>query len=149
MALLIVAIHENLCDVKPREITNRYNNTVLFQEILPTLKVHRNIIAQDIKWNEIWDLLENLTEIKQKVKAAMQDLRVWSRKIFDDSSESFIYASDSSFMDNTVNRKSSQGYIMIIFGGAIGWRANKQDTVTTSSTETELLALSQTAIGAK
>jgi hypothetical protein len=147
VALLIVAIHENLSDVKPREITNRY--TVLFQEILPTLKVHRNIIAQDIKWNEIWDLLENLTEIKQKVKAAMQDLRVWSRKIFDNSSESFICASDSSFADNTVNRKSSQGYIMILFGGAIGWRANKQDTVTTSSTETELLALSQNAIGAK
>jgi hypothetical protein len=34
---------------------------------------------------------------------------------------------------------------MILFGGAIGWRANKQDTVTTSSTEAELLALSQTA----
>jgi len=29
--------------------------------------------------------------------------------------------------------------------GPIAWRANKQDTVTTSSTEAELLALSQTA----
>jgi len=29
--------------------------------------------------------------------------------------------------------------------GAVAWRANKQDTVTTSSTEAELLALSQTA----
>jgi hypothetical protein len=34
---------------------------------------------------------------------------------------------------------------MILFGGLISWRANKQDTVTTSSTEAELLALSQTA----
>lgn len=32
-----------------------------------------------------------------------------------------------------------------MFGGPIAWRANKQDTVTTSSTEAELLALSQTA----
>ena len=63
----------------------------------------------------------------------------------DDSSASFICASDSSFADNAIDRKSSQGYIMILFGGAIGWRANKQDTVTTSSTEAELLALSQTA----
>ena len=31
------------------------------------------------------------------------------------------------------------------FGGPIAWRTNKQDTVTTSSTEAELLALSQTA----
>lgn len=34
---------------------------------------------------------------------------------------------------------------MKLFEGPIAWRANKQDTVTTSSTEAELLALSQTA----
>jgi hypothetical protein len=44
-----------------------------------------------------------------------------------------------------MDRKSSQGYVMMLFGGPISWRANKQDTVTTSSTEAELLALSQTA----
>ena len=59
--------------------------------------------------------------------------------------QSFICASDASFADNSVDRKSSQGYIMKLFGGPIAWRANKQDTVTTSSTEAELLALSQTA----
>lgn len=34
---------------------------------------------------------------------------------------------------------------MKLFGGVIGWRANKQATVTTSTTEAELLALSQAA----
>jgi hypothetical protein len=34
---------------------------------------------------------------------------------------------------------------MTLFGGSIAWRANMQDTVTTSSTEAELLALAQTA----
>jgi hypothetical protein len=34
---------------------------------------------------------------------------------------------------------------MKLFGGTIGWRANKQDTVTTSTTEAELLALAQAA----
>jgi hypothetical protein len=34
---------------------------------------------------------------------------------------------------------------MKLFGGPVAWRANKQDTVTTSSTEAELLALLQTA----
>jgi hypothetical protein len=62
-----------------------------------------------------------------------------------EGARSFICASDSSFADNSVDRKSSQGYIMTLFGGPIAWRANKQDTVTTSSTEAELLALSQTA----
>ena len=58
---------------------------------------------------------------------------------------SFLCASDASFGDNTLDRKSSQGYIMRLFGGPVAWRANKQDTVTTSSTEAELLAISQMA----
>jgi len=56
-----------------------------------------------------------------------------------------VVASDASFADNTLDRKSSQAYVMKLFGGLIGWRASKQDTVTTSTTEAELLALSQAA----
>lgn len=54
-------------------------------------------------------------------------------------------ASDASFADNTEDRKSSQAFAIKLFGGLIGWRANKQSTVTTSTTEAELLALSQAA----
>ena len=57
----------------------------------------------------------------------------------------FVCASDASFGDNILDRKSSQDYIMKLFGGVVAWRANKQDTVTTLSTEAELLAISQTA----
>jgi hypothetical protein len=57
----------------------------------------------------------------------------------------FIVASDASFADNSIDRKSSQAYAMRLFGGIVGWRANKQATVTTSTTEAELLALSQAA----
>ena len=60
-------------------------------------------------------------------------------------SDVLIVASDASFADNTIDRKSSQGYAIKLFGGLIAWRANKQDTVTTSTTEAELLALSQVA----
>jgi hypothetical protein len=60
-------------------------------------------------------------------------------------SDLFEVASDSSFADNILDRKSSQAYVMKLFGGTIGWRANKQDTVTTSTTEGELLALAQAA----
>lgn len=59
--------------------------------------------------------------------------------------DDFRPSSDASFADNTLDRKSSQAYAMKLFGGMIGWRANKQPTVTTSTTEAELLALSQTA----
>jgi len=56
----------------------------------------------------------------------------------------FICASDASFTDNSINRKSSQGYIIKLFRGLIAWRANKQGIVTILSTEAELLALLQT-----
>ena len=59
--------------------------------------------------------------------------------------DDFRPSSDASFADNTLDRRSSQAYAMKLFGGMIGWRANKQPTVTTSTTEAELLALSQTA----
>ncbi|KAF7543720.1 hypothetical protein G7046_g9943 [Stylonectria norvegica] len=59
--------------------------------------------------------------------------------------DEFQIHSDASFADNTADRKSSQAYAMKLFGSLIGWRANKQDTVTTSTTEAELLALAQAA----
>jgi hypothetical protein len=59
--------------------------------------------------------------------------------------DTFEIASDASFADNSLDRKSSQAFAMKLFGGLIGWRANKQATVTTSTTEAELLALAQAA----
>jgi hypothetical protein len=53
-------------------------------------------------------------------------------------------ASDTSYGDNT-DRKSSSGYICQIYGGPVDWKASKQRTVTTSTTEAELLALSDAA----
>jgi hypothetical protein len=56
-----------------------------------------------------------------------------------------VVARNTSFAENTINCKSSQGYTIQLFGGLVDWKANKQDTVTTSTTEAELLALSQVA----
>ena len=52
-------------------------------------------------------------------------------------------SSDASFADDKTTRRSRQGYLFSLFGGPIAWKASKQNTVTTSSTEAELLALSQ------
>ncbi|KAF5197653.1 Transposon ty1-dr1 gag-pol polyprotein, partial [Thalictrum thalictroides] len=54
----------------------------------------------------------------------------------------FIAASDASYGDNVPGRTSSEGGLFKLFGGAIDYFAKKQKTVTTSSTESELLALS-------
>lgn len=58
---------------------------------------------------------------------------------------SFICTNNILFADNTLNQKSSQGYIMLLFRESIAWKINKQNTVTMSSTKAELLVLSQTA----
>jgi hypothetical protein len=54
-------------------------------------------------------------------------------------------SSDASFADDPETRKSTQGHLMKLFGGAIQWQSSKQKTVTTSTTEAELLSLSHTA----
>jgi hypothetical protein len=53
-------------------------------------------------------------------------------------------ASDASFADN-IDRRSSGGFLFKLFGGPIDWSAKKQKTVSTSTTEAELLALSEAA----
>jgi hypothetical protein len=53
----------------------------------------------------------------------------------------FLCSSDAAFAENEPTRRSSDGYLCQLYGGASDWRAAKQSTVTTSSTEAELLAL--------
>jgi hypothetical protein len=48
---------------------------------------------------------------------------------------------DASF-GNLPDRRSFQGHIFFVLGSPIFWRASKQPTVTTSTTEAELLSLS-------
>ena len=52
--------------------------------------------------------------------------------------------SDAAYADNK-DRKSSDGYLFTLYNGPIDWKASKQHTVTTSSTEAELMAVSRTA----
>ncbi|KAL3708718.1 hypothetical protein TMatcc_006702 [Talaromyces marneffei ATCC 18224] len=39
--------------------------------------------------------------------------------------EDFSVSTDALFVDNTLDRKSSQAYVITLFGGTIGWQANK------------------------
>lgn len=66
-----------------------------------------------------------------------------SQKI--DFQKIFLGSSDASFANDPDTRQSSQGYAFSLFNGLIDWKASKQKTVTTSSTEAEMLALSITA----
>ena len=54
----------------------------------------------------------------------------------------FFCASDAAYADDSETRKSTEGFLYKLFGGPADWHSIKQKTVTTSSTEAELLALS-------
>src|SRR6266566_2510103 len=52
---------------------------------------------------------------------------------------------DASFADDSTDCKSSEGYMITLYGTLIAWKASKQPTVTTSSTEAELLTFTETS----
>lgn len=54
----------------------------------------------------------------------------------------FFGASDASFSDDPETRRSSEGYVFFLYGGAIDWKATRQTAVTKSSTEAELYSIS-------
>jgi hypothetical protein len=62
-----------------------------------------------------------------------------------ESARAFICYNNASFANDVINRKSSQSYTVMLFRGLTSYRANRQNTVTTLTTEAELLALSQIA----
>lgn len=56
----------------------------------------------------------------------------------------FNVSVDASFADNA-DKKSTEVYLFMLFGGAVDWKCTKHKTVTTSTTEAKLLSLSHCA----
>jgi Reverse transcriptase (RNA-dependent DNA polymerase)/GAG-pre-integrase domain len=68
----------------------------------------------------------------------------YSATLDDERKRIFTTWTDASHGDDPITRYSSAGFIFFLFGGPLYWRAYKQKTVTTSSTEAELLGASTT-----
>ena len=82
-------------------------------------------------------------EFLGSVDKAIEVDRAIEMEIGDD--EVLQLLSDASFADDPKTRKSTQGYLMRLFSGAIMWQSLKQKTVTTLTTKVELLSLSYIA----
>lgn len=83
---LLWGIHDNLGSIKPQRITAKY--PIVFYEILPLLKRHRNDLAhkvnhatdaKQIEWMEIWGILEHLSEIEKEISEALVDFEGMSK----------------------------------------------------------------------
>jgi len=55
--------------------------------------------------------------------------------------QAFIAASDAAFADDESSRRSTEGQALLLFNGLFDWQSRLQSTVTTSTTEAELLAV--------
>jgi hypothetical protein len=134
-------IEKNPGQASPQEIH-------LFQQKIGSLLYATVITRPDAARaaNKLSEYLINPSEIHQQA-ADRAILYLYGTKSlaieFSRDSDAFLCASDAAFADN-VDRKSTEGFLFKLFGGPIDWRATKQKTVTTSTTEAELLALSHT-----
>jgi hypothetical protein len=75
--------------------------------------------------------------IRASQQMAESSSYVWDKSLF-------YGASDAAFADDVENRRSSHGYLFKLYGMPIDWKATRQRSVTKSTTEAELIALSAT-----
>jgi hypothetical protein len=95
-------------------------------------------------WRFLWNT--RTTAMKASASAIKQEGHSWAARPseVEEPEPIFFGASDASFADDTETRASSEGYLFKLFGLPIDWKATKQRTVTKSTTEAELYALSRT-----
>jgi hypothetical protein len=75
--------------------------------------------------------------IRASEQIAESSSYVWDKSLF-------YGASDAAFADDMESRRSSHGYLFKLYGMPIDWKATRQRSVTKSTTEAELIALSVT-----
>ena len=75
--------------------------------------------------------------IRASQQIAESSSYVWDKSLF-------YGASDAAFADDAESRRSSHGYLFKLYGMPIDWKATQQKSVTKSTTEAELIALSAT-----
>lgn len=105
----------------------------------PDIAASVSILAQmsskptEYDWNEAKKIIRYL-----KGTSSMQ-LRLESK----DYDNQLIGYADANWAESRIDRKSNSGYVFKLFGGAISWRSKKQECVALSSTEAEVISLTE------
>jgi hypothetical protein len=90
-------------------------------------------------WRHIFEMKYRALQAQAVDKGGMQEYLATPQDYRDPI---FYGASDAAFADDVETRRSSQGYVFQLFGMTVDWKSTLQRTVTKSTTEAELLALS-------
>ncbi len=136
--------------LEPYERTATVTETHLFQKLIgsaiyPTVFLHLDTVYPA---NRLSRYLQNpspehrsaANRVLKYLVSTKQRGMLFDREYQGPEMEVFI---DASFADDFTDRKSSQGYMITLYRTPIAWKASKQPTVTTSSTETELLTFTE------
>jgi transposase InsO family protein len=106
----------------------------------PDISASVGILSKRIMCPRDVDLLEAKRIIKYLKGSRNLKLRL-SHEIGNQDLHAF---SDANWAEDRTDRKSNSGYLCVINGGVISWCSRKQETVATSSAESELIALTDT-----
>ncbi|XP_074099287.1 uncharacterized protein LOC141527617 [Cotesia typhae] len=134
-----------------RETTPKISNTSYQKQIgsllylsvnsRPDISAPISILSQHIKdtrqqdWNELQRVLRYLKATSKYELRLSQSTTTCG--------ELFGYA-DANWAESRQDRKSNSGYLFKVLGGTVSWSCKRQDCVSVSSTEAEIVALAET-----
>jgi len=117
-------------------------------------KIGFMLYAANITWLDVTKTASKLLEFSQnpsptynsaatRAIAYLYQIKTLVIKYLTENIKNYIFvkANDAAFKDNSVSRKSTEGYLFTLYGGPIDWQLTKQKLVTKLSMEAELLAL--------
>jgi hypothetical protein len=130
---------------------SNWQRVYVFQQRIKSLNFAAIIFRFDIVFAtaKLAQFLKNSNSnhimIVNRMTAYLNDTKNFVIEFSKKSSEIFLCASDATFADDELIRKSSNDYLFKLYDDSIDWRAIKQVTMTTFNTETKLLILSRIA----
>ena len=117
-------------------------------------KVGFILYAANITWLDVAKAASKLSEFSQnplpiynaaatRAIAYLYQIKTFAIKYLNENLKNYIFAraSDAAFGDNSVSKKSTEGYLFTLYRGPIDWWSTKQKFVIKLSTEAKLLAL--------
>uniref|UniRef100_A0A6V7M0T8 Integrase catalytic domain-containing protein n=1 Tax=Bracon brevicornis TaxID=1563983 RepID=A0A6V7M0T8_9HYME len=142
--------YEKAREKSPRITNESYQKLIgallyLLVHTRPDISAAVAILSQRIKeprqtdWNEL-----------QRICRYLKYTIDFELRLSDQSrDDKLIGYADANLAESRDSRKSNSGYIFKLFGGTISWSSKRQECVTLSSTEAELVALSEASREAK
>lgn len=107
----------------------------------PDIAASVAILAQKVSKPTEYDW----NELKRVVRYLKGTANIQLRLETKDHDNQLIGYADANWAESRIDRKSNGGYAFKLFGGTVSWRSKKQECVALSSTEAELISLTEAA----